>query len=173
LKRLDLPANLLPPIVAAGAEVGPLRTGLATELGVDVVPVVAPATHDTGSAVAGAPVDSGWAYISSGTWSLVGVERNEPLVNADAARHNFTNEGGVYGTIRFLKNVMGLWILESCRMQWRERGLDVDYQSLLEEVTAMEGSGAVIFPDDQRLFNPPVMLDAISAQLIETDWGDA
>jgi len=168
LKRLDLPANLLPPIVAAGSQVGPLRTDLATELGVDVVPVVAPATHDTGSAVAGAPIDSGWAYVSSGTWSLVGVERSEPLVNADVARHNFTNEGGVYGTIRFLKNVMGLWILESCRMQWREHGVAGDYDALLKKVEAWDDCPGLIFPDDQRFLNPSNMLDAIATQLKET-----
>src|SRR5204862_103570 len=83
--------------------------------------VVAPATHDTGSAVAGAPIEDGWAYISSGTWSLVGVERDEILINHDVARLNFTNEGGAFGSIRFLKNVMGLWILESCRREWEQQ----------------------------------------------------
>jgi rhamnulokinase len=173
IESVGLPSMLLSDIVPAGTDLSVLKPALSDELSLQGVRVIAPATHDTGSAVAGTPLENGWAYISSGTWSLVGVERATPLINDEAARSNFTNEGGVFGTIRFLKNVMGLWILESCRKEWRERGLDVDYQSLLEEVTAIEGSGAVIFPDDQRLFNPPVMLDAISAQLIETDWGDA
>lgn len=130
--------------------------------------MIAPATHDTGSAVAGTPLEDGWAFISSGTWSLVGLERGSPLISADVARSNFTNEGGAFHTIRFLKNVMGLWILESCRREWNERGLDVDYESLLKEVASIAGCGAIIFPDDQRFFNPPVMLDAVTNQLLET-----
>ena len=173
IDRLGLPASLLAEIVSAGSNLGLVKPVLAKELSLEGVRVIAPATHDTGSAVAGTPLENGWAYISSGTWSLVGVERQTPLINDEVARANFTNEGGVFGTIRFLKNVMGLWILESCRKEWRERGRDVDYRSLLEQVAAIEGRGAVIFPDDHRFFNPPVMLDAISAQLIETGWDDS
>ena len=169
LKRLGLPIELLPPIVAAGSSLGSLRTGLAAELGIDPVRVVAPATHDTGSAVAGAPLAAGWAYVSSGTWSLVGVERNDALINSDVACQNFTNEGGVFGTIRFLKNVMGLWILESCRKQWRDDGVAVDYDALLKEVETVQDYPALIFPDDQRLLNPPSMLGAIATQLKEAD----
>jgi rhamnulokinase len=113
--RLGLPARLLAPIVPAGSRLGPLKADVACELAMSGVAVVAPATHDTGSAVAGTPLCDGWAYISSGTWSLVGVERREVLMNDQVERLNFTNEGGAFGTVRFLKNVMGLWILESCR----------------------------------------------------------
>lgn len=168
IDRLGLPSRLLCELVPAGSDVGLLKPALADELRLEGVRVVAPATHDTGSAVAGTPLHDGWAYISSGTWSLVGVERETPLINSEAARSNFTNEGGAFGTIRFLKNVMGLWILESCRREWSERGLNVDYQSLLDEVSSIEGCSAIIFPDDQRFFNPPVMLDAINQQLVET-----
>ena len=108
LERLGLPSNLLAEIVPAGTDLGPLNPALAGELRLDDVRVVAPATHDTASAVAGAPLADGWAYISSGTWSLVGVERDSVLISAEVARHNFTNEGGAAGTIRFHKNVMGL-----------------------------------------------------------------
>ena len=109
--------------------------------------MIAPATHDTGSAVAGTPLEPGWAYISSGTWSLVGVERPGALVNDDVARANFTNEGGAYGTVRFLKNVMGLWILESCRKEWAERGRAADYAELLAQVAAVDrASAASCFP---------------------------
>ena len=169
LNRLSLPGHLFSEIVPAGAEVGSLRAELADELGSGAVRVVAPATHDTGSAVAGAPLKKGWAYISSGTWSLVGVERDDVLINEDVARHNFTNEGGAFGTIRFLKNVMGLWILESCRQEWQQRGIVVDYDVLLSEVAAIGNWDALIFPDDQRFLNPPSMLEAIAMQLNETD----
>ncbi len=130
--------------------------------------VVSPATHDTGSAIAGAPLQTGWAYISSGTWSLVGIERDNPLINEAAARANFTNEGGAFGTIPFLKNVMGLWILESCRKEWQRRGLEVDYDILIDQVAAVENCSGLIFPDDARLFNPPSMLQALATQLDET-----
>ena len=168
IKRLNLPANLFADIVPAGANVGPLRSSIATELKLDEVAVVAPATHDTGSAVAGTPLTEGWAYISSGTWSLVGVERDGVLINEEVAHHNFTNEGGAFGTIRFLKNVMGLWILESCRREWKEQGIDTDYDSLLGEVAAIEDYPGFIFPDDRRFFNPSSMVEALASQLRES-----
>src|SRR5215470_1041109 len=149
IDRLGLPTHLLADIVPAGSDLGPLRPELAEDLNLKGARVVAPATHDTGSAVLGAPLEDGWAYISSGTWSLVGVELNRTLINREVARHNFTNEGGAFGSIRFLKNVMGLWILESCRKEWRERGLDVDYEVLLGELERAEAQGdltALIYP---------------------------
>src|SRR6185295_19801247 len=97
-----------------------------------------------------------------------GVERGEALINAEVARQNFTNEGGVFGTFRFLKNVMGLWILESCREEWQQNGVAVDYDVLLQDVAMLEDYPALIFPDDQRLLNPPSMLEAIATQLAET-----
>ena len=168
IEALNLPANLFAEIVPAGTNLGPLRSSIAGELKLDEVDVVAPATHDTGSAVAGTPLKEGWAYISSGTWSLVGVERDEVLINEEVAQHNFTNEGGAFGTIRFLKNVMGLWILESCRREWKSRGVETDYDSLLGEVAAVEDYPGFIFPDDRRFFNPPSMLDALASQLRES-----
>jgi rhamnulokinase len=169
VKRLGLPSRLLTEIVPAGTDLGMLKPALGNELGLENVRVIAPPTHDTASAVIGAPLADGWAYISSGTWSLVGVERDRPLINAEVARHNFTNEGGAFGTVRFLKNVAGLWLLEFCRKQWQARGLAVDYESLLAQVGAMAEGAGLIYPDDARFFNPPSMLDAIAEQLAETD----
>ena len=168
LERLGLPRTLLAEIVPAGTDLGPLRPEVAGELALPGVRVVAPATHDTGSAVVGAPLEEGWAYISSGTWSLVGVERSRPLIDAEVARHNFSNEGGAFGTTRLLKNVMGLWILESCRQEWQARGLEVGFDRLLREVEAIADGPGLVFPDDPRFFNPPSMLAAIAAQLEET-----
>ena len=162
--RLDLPVHLLGEIVPAGTDVG----ALSRDLGLDGVRVVAPATHDTGSAVAGAPLAEGWAYISSGTWSLVGIERTSPLLGDDVARANFTNEGGAYDTVRFLKNVMGLWILERCRQEWDEDGAGGGYGDLLGAVAALDRSPGLIFPDDPRLLNPPRMTAAIATQMTET-----
>lgn len=168
LEKLKLPPRILPEIIPAGTRLGKLKPELAGELGLPDVSVVAPATHDTGSAVAGAPLQENWAYISSGTWSLVGVERNGPLINREVARENFTNEGGAYGTFRFLKNVMGLWIFESCRREWKEQGIDADYDSILREVAAIDAPRVFIFPDDERFLNPASMIAAIREQLVET-----
>ena len=169
IDRLGLPGNLLAEIVSAGTDLGPIRSALLAGTGLEGVRVVTPVTHDTGSAVAGAPLREGWAYISSGTWSLVGVERDGPLINPEVARENFANEGGAYSTIRFLKNVTGLWILESCRREWKESGFDVDYDNLLMQVETLPSCGALIFPDDPRFLNPPSMLEAIAQQLTERE----
>jgi rhamnulokinase len=166
--KLNLPARLLPEIIPAGTDLGFLKTEIAEELKLENVRVVAPATHDTGSAVIGAPLEENQAYISSGTWSLVGIEIDKPLINQQVAGFNFTNEGGAFGTIRFLKNVMGLWIFESCRKEWEKIGTRNDYQSLLAEVEKIEGFCGFIFPDDERFLNPASMLEAIAAQLAET-----
>lgn len=168
IEQLNLPAHLFAEIVPAGADLGPLKPELADELNLNGVRVVAPATHDTGSAVAGAPLNDGWAYISSGTWSLVGVELDRTLINDNVARHNFTNEGGAFGSVRLLKNVMGLWVLEAGRKEWQQRGLAVDYDALLGQVAERRDFPALIYPDDARLFNPPSMLAAIAAQLAAT-----
>ena len=169
IESVGLPSMLLSDIVPAGTDLSVLKPALSDELSLQGVRVIAPATHDTGSAVAGTPLENGWAYISSGTWSLVGVERETPLINDEVARSNFTNEGGVFGTVRFLKNVMGLWILEACRKEWQQRGVAVNLDELLHDVAAMGAYSALIFPDDQRFLNPPSMLEAIATQLNETD----
>ena len=169
LTQLNLPTKLLTEVVFAGAQIGPLCPALANELGLENAQIIAPATHDTGSAVAGAPLEDGWAYISSGTWSLVGVERSSVLINAEVFSHNFTNEGGAFDTVRFLKNVTGLWILESCRREWSEQGFDIDYEHLLRQIVEVDDYMALIFPDDPRFFNPRSMLDAIAEQLAESD----
>ena len=168
LSKLNLPYHLLAPIVPAGTDLGPLEFMIGQEVGLDDVHVIAPATHDTASAVAGSPIQKDFAFISSGTWSLVGVERHSPIINNEVSRRNFTNEGGALGTVRFLKNVMGLWILESCRTEWQENGLDAEYDSLLSRLSVIDDTPAFIFPDDPRFFSPLSMLEAVSQQLTET-----
>jgi len=167
--RLSLPLELMPELVTPGTPLGALGPRLRRELGLGPIPVVAPGTHDTASAVAGTPLEPGWAYISSGTWSLVGVERETPLVGDDVARANLTNEGGVCGTIRFLKNVMGLWILEACRREWEAAGAAVALESLLQSAAALDHGPGVVFPDDPRFFNPASMTAELKAALLATD----
>lgn len=168
IEKLNFPKNLFPEIIAAGSDLGFLKTDIADELNLEKVCVVAPATHDTASAVIGAPLEKDWAYISSGTWSLVGIEIDKLLINERVAQYNFTNEGGAYQTIRFLKNVMGLWIFESCRREWEKMGVKTVYETLLEEVEQTENFCGFIFPDDERFLNPDSMLEAIENQLNET-----
>jgi rhamnulokinase len=166
--RLGLPREIMPDIVPPGSGLGELRPALQKELGVGPLRVLAPATHDTASAVVGTPLEPGWAYVSSGTWSLVGVERVAPLVGDDVARANFTNEGGVGDTIRFLRNVMGLWILDSCRQEWEERGLSADLEGLLDAAAAIERPPGLVFPDHPRFFNPESMTAELQGALAET-----
>jgi rhamnulokinase len=161
--RLSLPRELMPELAAPGTRLGELRPRLRRELG--PVPVIAPATHDTASAVAGTPLEPGWAYVSSGTWSLVGIERATALLGDAVARANFTNEAGASGTIRFLKNVMGLWILESCRREWESAGRGGELEQLLAAAAALEHPPGVVFPDDPRFFNPASMTAELRAAL--------
>jgi rhamnulokinase len=166
--RLALPRELMPSLVRPAEPLGEIRPSLQKELGTGPVRVIAPGTHDTASAVAGTPLLPGWAYVSSGTWSLVGVERPSALVNAAVGRANFTNEGGVSGTVRFLKNVMGLWILDSCRHEWAERGLSADREGLLAAAGAIERPPGLVFPDHPRFFNPASMTAELQGALAET-----
>ena len=166
-ERLTLPRNLMPPLCAPGTEQGRLRDDLRRELQLPDAVVVQPATHDTASAVAGTPLLPHWAYISSGTWSLVGVERTTPLLDGRVLEANFTNERGVCGTFRFLKNVAGLWILECCRREWRAAGLDADMTRLLDGAAALRESVGVIYPDAPRFFNPASMVDELRGALTE------
>ncbi len=147
--RLALPRTLMPPLIDAGCDLGVL-----TAIPGDDVRVIAPATHDTASAVLGTPLEPGWAYISSGTWSLIGVELDAPRLDPAVARANFTNERGAFGTVRFLKNVMGLWLLESCRKEWAAASTADDLSMLLARVAALPGVEGRIFPDAARFFNP-------------------
>ena len=166
--RLGLPRELMPELATPGTSLGTLSPRLQRELGLGEVRVTAPASHDTASAIAGTPLEPGWAYISSGTWSLVGIERRAPLLTDAVARANFTNEGGAFGTIRFLKNVMGLWILESCRREWEGAGRANELGALLSAAAALEHSPGVVFPDDPRFFNPASMTAELGAALAAT-----
>ena len=157
----------MPEVVAAGTELGALAPRHQKELDVGALRVIAPATHDTASAVAGTPLEPGWAYISSGTWSLVGVEREGPLLTAAAAAANLTNEVGAFGTVRLLKNVMGLWILETCRRELESAGHEAS-PTLLDRVAAVDAFPGVIFPDQPRFFNPRSMIAEVRASLEET-----
>jgi rhamnulokinase len=169
LARLDLPSGLLPPLIDAGTRLGELLPEVAAAAGLDgAVPVFAPGTHDTASAVAAIPgLDERSAYISSGTWSLVGLELGAPIVSAAARHGNVTNEGGVYGTVRLLKNVTGLWLLQECQRRWQQEGHDYSW----DELSALAGATAplqsLVDPDAPAFLHPTDMPSAILAHCRE------
>jgi len=133
LNAVGVSPSLLGKIVMPGHVVGTLTDNLATESGLGKVPVIAVAGHDTASAVAAVPADNErFAYLSSGTWSLMGIEVKEPIINEESYHLNFTNEGGVEGTTRFLKNMTGMWILEQCLKEWKKEGDTYTYDTLIQ-----------------------------------------
>ncbi len=166
LDQLAFPATLFPPVVEAGTVLGKIVPAWHNDLG--AAQVIAPATHDTGSAIAASPASTnGWGYISSGTWSLVGIELQHPVMTAEACNANFTNEGGVFGTTRFLKNVMGMWLLQECQRRWAQSGHIIDYETLLADVDIVPAFSAFINPDDGRFLAPHDMPTAINNSLQE------
>jgi rhamnulokinase len=171
-EQLQLPRALMPELVDAGAGLGSMRPGLCAELDITPAAVVAPGTHDTASAVAGTPLRPGWAYISSGTWSLVGVERGAPLLTPGALGAGLTNEAGVSGTVRLLTNVMGLWLLESCRREWEAEGRPQQLEPLLAAVARTGEAAGIVDPDDRRFFAPASMVRELRTALRETGQPD-
>ena len=170
--RLDLPDRIFGEIVEPGTDLGPLLPGVAAATGLAAgVRVVAPATHDTASAVAAVPTErtgrSDWAYISSGTWSLVGVETSSPVLTDAALAANVTNEGGVDGTNRLLKNVMGLWLVQGVRKSFA-RGDALSYDELTGRAEASPGLVSLIDPDDPRFLAPADMAAEVVAFCKET-----
>jgi rhamnulokinase len=164
VRRFALPDRIFPPLVDPGTVLGEVRTDVAAELGT-TAPVVATTSHDTASAVVAVPAEgSNFAYISSGTWSLVGVETTRPVVNEAAREANFTNEGGFAGTVRFLCNVMGLWLLQECRRTWeREAGTNLSYDELCRLAEAAPALGPFIDPDHPSFLPPGDMPARIRA----------
>lgn len=166
-RRVGIPASILPKLVPPGTRLGKLRGEVARATGLDCE-VVAPASHDTASAVAATPLSDRTAYVSSGTWSLVGVELPAPLVNDETLQENCTNEGGVGGTTRFLKNVTGLWILEGCRKSWEQGGRSISWEELDAAIARAPAWAGAIAPDDPAFFNPPDMVAAVREFLVRT-----
>ncbi len=159
LGELGLAPEKFGRMVMPGDAIGPLTAEVQRLTGLGAVPVVAVASHDTGSAVAAVPAeDDDFAYLSSGTWSLMGIESKEPIIDERSFAMNFTNEGGVEGTVRVLKNICGMWLLERCRAEWPE----TDYSEITAEAERAEPFRSVINPDAQCFANPASMTEAIA-----------
>ena len=145
IDALNIPKNIFPEVVQPGSSIGEYGD----------IPVIASACHDTGSAVAAVPASEGnFAYISSGTWSLVGIEVSDPVISDKALQSNVTNEGGVNNTFRLLKNVMGLWIVQQCRKTWQKQGDDLSYAELTRMAGKAQALKSIINPNDGRFLGP-------------------
>lgn len=149
LDKLGLDSSILGELVDPGTKLGPLTPDLADFSGLGAVPVYASGGHDTADAVVAVPAEGrhDWCYISSGTWSLMGVELDEPVINAATLAENFTNEAGAAGKIRFLRNIAGMWLLEECRSAWALEGHNFTYEELMESAAAAKPRTATIDPD--------------------------
>ena len=161
LSSLGLGRDLFGRMVMPGTRIGTLTEEVQKMTGLGPVPVIAVAGHDTASAVAAVPAkDEHFAYLSSGTWSLMGIETKEPIINNVSYERNFTNEGGVEGTTRFLKNICGMWLLERCRKEWGDDA-PADYGVLLSEAMKVPAFQSLINPDNPVFANPADMQGAI------------
>jgi len=168
--ELSLPIDIMPDIVETGTVVGQLTETIADELGCERIPVIATASHDTASAVAAVPAGQNynWAYLSSGTWSLMGVEVSRAIVNDKTFQYEFTNEGGVENTIRLLKNIMGLWLMQECRRQWQREGVELSYPEMTEMAQKAEPFARHIEVDYSGFLAPGDMPNRINGYLAET-----
>jgi len=169
LSALKLPRELFPSIVPSGTKLGTLKPELAHELELPPIEVIATCSHDTGAAVAAVPGSSDdWAYLSSGTWSLLGMELRTPLLTERCRDFNFTNEIGHGGTVRLLKNLVGLWIVQECRREWARQGQDLDYATLMSMAEAAPAFASLINPDDSRFLAPGDMPQKVAGFCRET-----
>ncbi len=169
LERLGIPTEMFGPIVPCGTVLGNLLPSLTEETGAPALPVVAVATHDTGSAVAAVPATGrDYIYLSSGTWSLMGIEASEPIISEATLAYNLTNEGGVGHTFRVLKNIMGLWLVQECRREWERLGDSYTYDELTQMAAAAPAFGPLVLVDDARFLPPGDMAERIQDFCRET-----
>jgi len=170
LEGLSLPSDIMPKIIDPGTVVGCLSDEIQSELGCGTMPVIAVGSHDTASAVTAVPAaaDANWAYLSSGTWSLMGVEIPQAIVNDKTFGYEFTNEGGVEKTIRLLKNIMGLWLVQECRRQWQREGADLSHGEIAALAEKAEPFARSIDVDDSTFLAPGDMPKRINDYLVGT-----
>ncbi len=168
-QALAWPENILPKVVPPGTVIGSLTPSIARATGLRQIPILATCSHDTGAAVVAVPATgSNWAYLSSGTWSLIGVERQAPVLTERCRELNFTNELGYGGTVRLLKNIVGLWMVQECRRAWAQEGDQLDYTQLARLAGEAEPFLAIINPADPRFIEPGAMPQKVTTLCIET-----
>jgi rhamnulokinase len=175
IKKFGFPKKIFPKVVPSGTKLGALLPAVASDTGLKNARVVASCSHDTGAAVAAVPAERSprrkegdsassrrqlrddWAYLSSGTWSLLGIETSKPIITEKSLKYNFTNEIGFGGSIRFLKNIIGLWILQECRREWVKQGREYDYAQMTKIAESAPPLRSLINPNDERFGKPDAM----------------
>lgn len=172
IDKLQLPKNILQTIIMPGKIIGYLSKEIQEETGLKNIPVIAVGSHDTASAVAGTPLENdNSVYLSCGTWSLLGVESDSPIINEKSLKYNFTNEGGVEGRIRFLKNINGLWIIQQLKKNLEERGIIMHFSEISKLASQSRNNKFIINPDDKLFMSPPDMIEAIKTYCVKTEQG--
>jgi rhamnulokinase len=169
LSAMDIPTHLFGPVTEPGTPIGMLSPRVAEETGASGVRIVVPACHDTGSAVVAVPAQNqNFAWISSGTWSIMGAEALEPHVDEKALQYNFTNEGGVSGTWRLSKNILGLWLVQECRREWSRHGEEISYDEMTRLAAESEPFQAIVDPDFNGFLHPGDMPSRIQKYCADT-----
>jgi rhamnulokinase len=170
INEFHLPARIFPKLVPPGTKLGRLLPSIADDVGLKDTQVVASCSHDTACAVAAVPAEGAdWSYNSSGTWSLVGIEAAEPIINAMSRQHDFSNEMGYGGRIRFLKGIAGLWIVQECRREWAKQGQEYSYDELTKMAMEAEPLKCLIYPNAQRFWKANDMPEKITKYCVETN----
>jgi len=169
LKTLQIPTYIFQCIQQPGTILDNIRESVAADLGISRIPLIAVGSHDTASAVAGVPANAeNFIYISSGTWSLMGLETNQPIISEQSLSYNLTNEGGINHKIRFLKNIMGMWLVQECRREWASQGQNYSYDELTELARQAPALGSLILPGDERFLAPGKMVERIQEFCAQT-----
>ena len=176
IKRLGLNPEWFIKVIPGGTILGPIKKDVADEVGLSSdTKIISPITHDTGSAYASVPVDMNkyfegeFGILSTGTWSVLGVELKEPLINDKALKYNYSNEGGINGTIRFLKNITGLWLIQECKKIWDKEGIKLNWDEIALEAENTKEFKSFINPDDHSFLAPSNMIRAIQNFCINTE----
>ena len=170
LHAMEIPTHLFGPVTDPGTRIGTLLPSLAEETGGGAIPIILPACHDTGSAVVAVPAtNQDFAWLSSGTWSIMGAEVREPCLTEKALEYNFTNEGGVFSTWRLCKNIMGLWLVQECRREWLRGGVEMSFDALTQLAAESEPFLSVIDPDDVEFLHPGDMPTRIQKFCADTN----
>jgi len=172
IEKVGIPSNILQKIVLPGTVLGRITEDIARETGSNALPVISVAAHDTGSAIVSVPCTAeNFVYLSSGTWSIMGIESPHPIVSQKSLELNFTNEGGVEGTTRFLKNIMGMWLIQETQRIWEERGTKYSWSEMVELAQLSEPFQFLINPDDPMFLNPRDMTQAVRDFCYQTAQG--
>lgn len=172
IEKAGIPTNILQEIIMPGTILGPIKKEIALETGSATIPVIAVAAHDTGSAIVSVPgTGNNFVYLSSGTWSIMGIESQSPIISEHTRRLNFTNEGGVDGTTRFLKNIMGMWLIQEVQRIWEGEGMKYSWPEMVELARKAEPFKFLINPDDSMFLNPRDMTQAVRDYCYQTAQG--